>query len=106
LTESARGYQLEPVRANYLKKMFLLDAGNYKAVAQQLGQANENRSVTITYPEYQKIGGQIFPGQIKISANEGPDNTQIDLAFKSVDFNVPVSFPFSIPSGYEEIAVE
>ena len=106
LTESTRGYQLEPVQENFLKKMFLLDAGNYKAVAQQLGQPNENRSVTVTYPEYQRIGNQIFPGQIKILANDGPDNTRIDMAFKSVEFNVPVSFPFSIPSGYEEIAVE
>jgi hypothetical protein len=106
LTESSRGYQLEPIQENFLKKMFLLDAGNFKAVAQQLGQPNENRSVTVTYPEYQKISGQIFPGQIKILANDGPDNTRIDLAFKSVDFNVPVSFPFSIPSGYDEIAVE
>lgn len=106
LTESSRGYQLEPTQENFLKKMFLLDAGNFKAVAQQLGQPNENRSVTVTYPEYQKISGQIFPGQIKILANDGPDNTKIDLAFKSVDFNVPVSFPFSIPSGYDEIAVE
>ena len=106
LTESVRGYQLEPVNEGFLKKMFLLDAGNFKAVAQQLGQRRENRSVTVTYPEYKKIGDQIFPGEIKIVANEGPDNTNIDMKFRSVEFNVPVSFPFSIPSGYEEIEVE
>ena len=106
LTESVRGYQLEPVKEGFLKKMFLLDAGNFKAVAQQLGQRNENRSVTVTYPEYQKIGNRIFPGEIKIVANEGPDNTNINMKFRSVEFNVPVSFPFSIPSGYEEIELE
>lgn len=106
LTESSRGYQLEPMQENFLKKMFLLDAGNFKAVAQQLGQPNENRSVTVTYPEYQTLDGQIFPGQIKILANDGAENTRVDLSFRSIDFNVPVSFPFSIPSGYEEIAVE
>ena len=41
LTESSRGYQLQPVQENFLKRMFLLDAGNFKALAQQLGQEQE-----------------------------------------------------------------
>ena len=106
LTESARGYQLQPVQENFLKRMFLLDAGNYKAVAQQLGQEHENRSVTVTYPEYQKVQGQLFPSEIQINATEGAENTRINMAFRNIDFNVPVSFPFSIPSGYEEISIE
>ncbi|WP_029036333.1 DUF4292 domain-containing protein [Salinimicrobium xinjiangense] len=106
LTESTRGYQLEPEQEALLKKMFLLDAGNFKALAQQLGQPRDNRSVTVTYPEYQKISGQLFPGQIQIVANDGPENTRIDMTFRNVEFNVPVSFPFSIPSGYEEIIIE
>lgn len=106
LTESTRGYQLEPSAEGFLKKLFLLDAGNFKAVAQQIGQGNVNRNVTVTYPEYQKIGQQLFPGEIQIVANEGAQNTKIDLQFRGVDFNVPVSFPFSIPSGYDEISIE
>ncbi len=106
LTESARGYQLQPVQENFLKRMFLLDAGNFKALAQQLGQERENRNVTVTYPEYQKVQGQLFPSQIKIIASEGSQNTLIDMSFRNIEFNVPVSFPFSIPSGYEEISIE
>ncbi|MHA6278942.1 DUF4292 domain-containing protein [Salinimicrobium sp. CAU 1759] len=106
LTESSRGYQLQPERENFLKRMFLLDAGNFKAIAQQLGQERENRNVTITYPEYQKIQGQLFPSQIKIIATQGAESTRIDMSFRNIEFNVPVSFPFSIPSGYEEISIE
>ncbi|WP_037324840.1 DUF4292 domain-containing protein [Salinimicrobium terrae] len=106
LTESARGYQLEPERENFLKRLFLLDAGNFKALAQQLGQERENRSVTVTYPDYQKVQGQLFPLQIQINATEGAENTRIDMTFRNIEFNVPVSFPFSIPSGYEEISIE
>lgn len=105
LTESSRGYQLAPVEEGDLKRNFLLDAGNYKAVAQQISQEGENRSVTVTYPAYQEVSGRVFPGEIKIIAIEGSSNTQIDMQFRSVDFNVPVSFPFSIPSGYEEISI-
>ncbi|MDX1603097.1 MAG: DUF4292 domain-containing protein [Salinimicrobium sediminis] len=106
LTESTRGYQLEAVNNEFLKRMFLLDAGNFKALAQQLGQPRENRSVTVTYPQYQKVEGQLFPGQIQILANDGAENTRIDMTFRGIEFNVPVSFPFSIPSGYEEITIE
>ena len=106
LTESSRGYQLVPVRENNLKRMFLLDAGNYKAAAQQISQKGAGRSVTITYPSYQKVSGRVFPKDIKIIAIEGSTNTQIDMTFRSVEFNVPVSFPFSLPSGYDEIVLE
>ncbi|HET8753751.1 MAG TPA: DUF4292 domain-containing protein [Salinimicrobium sp.] len=106
LTESTQGYQLQPVAPGFLKKMFLLNAGNYRTLAQQISQEGSGRSVTITYPEYQKIEGQAFPKEIKIIASEAGANTKIDLEFRSAEFNVPVSFPFSIPSGYEEITLE
>ena len=106
LSESARGYQLSPAAEGFLKKMFLLDAGNYRVLAQQISQEGQGRGVTITYPSYQEVEGRTFPGEIKIIASEGPSNTQIDMDFRSVEFNVPVSFPFSIPSGYEEISLE
>lgn len=106
LTESSRGYQLKPSAEGMLKKMFLLDAGNYKALAQQIAQEGTSRSVTITYPSYYTMNGQSLPKEIKIIANEAASNTQIDMQFRAMEFNVPVSFPFSIPSGYEEISLE
>lgn len=106
LTESSRGYQLSPIQENGLQRNFLLDAGNYKAIAQQISQEGMARSVTVTYPSYQKVSGRVFPKEIKIIAIQGSDNTQIDMDFRSVEFDVPVTFPFSLPSGYEEIFVE
>lgn len=106
LTESERGYQLEPAANDLLKKMFLLDTRNFRAVAQQISQEGAARNVTVTYPEYQSIGDEVFPKQIKIIANDAGSNTQIDMEFRSVVFGVPVSFPFEIPSGYDEIVLE
>jgi hypothetical protein len=106
LTESARGYQLEPAEESFLKKLFLLDTANFKALAQQIGQETENRNVMVTYPAYQDVNGRIFPQAIQILASEAGESTRIDMNFRSLEVNVPVSFPFSIPSGYEEISVE
>lgn len=106
LIQSTQGYQLVPEQERFLKMMFLLDPVTYKATAQQISQEGQGRSVTVTYPAYQRVGGQEFPKEIKVIANAGSSHTQVDMEFRSVDFDVPVSFPFSIPSGYEEIVLE
>lgn len=108
LSESTRGYQLVPSNAagQAIKKMFLLDPKNFKASAQQLGQERENRNVTITYPKYQTVNGRVLPEEIKIVANEGGRGTNIDISMRSVTFDENVSFPFEIPSGYDEMVID
>lgn len=107
LTESSQGYQLVPSNELLaIKKMFLLDPKNFRASAQQLNQAKENRSVTVTYSSYQNVNGKTFPEDIKIIANESGKSTNIDLTFKQVELNERLTFPFEIPSGYDEIEIE
>lgn len=106
LTDSPRGYELEPTADAFLKKMFLLNPANYRVMAQQIRQPDANRGLVVTYPQYQEVNGRIFPEEIRIVANEENESTMVDMEFKSVEFNVPLSFPFSIPSGYEEIILE
>lgn len=104
-TQSPRGLQFVNDGVNNMKKMFLLNPDSLKAEAQQLAQEQENRSLTVTYSEYQNVSGLIFPENIKIIANEGGSSTNIDLTYRSLSFNEEVSFPFEIPSGYEEISL-
>ncbi|HET8855491.1 MAG TPA: DUF4292 domain-containing protein [Salinimicrobium sp.] len=106
LTESSRGYQLEPVQENFITRMFLVNPANYKMMAQQVSRPEKNQGVIVTYPSYQEVDGRIIPEEIKIVANDGASGTLLEMEFSSLDFNVPLSFPFSIPSGYQEITVE
>lgn len=106
LSQSVRGYELSPTSRASVKRMFLLDPATFKAIAQQLAQESQHRSVTVTYSDYQKVSNILFPKEIKIIANEGGKSTNIDLTYRAVEFNREVSFPFDIPSGYEEISVE
>lgn len=107
LSESTQGYQLVPSNGlELVKKLFLLDAKNFKTLAQQLAQEKENRNVTITYPKYQQVNNQNFPEEIKIVANSAGKGTQVDISYRTVTFNESVSFPFEIPSGYDEIRIE
>lgn len=106
ISQSSQGYQFMPVDESGIKKMFLLDPINFKASAQQLAQVDENRSVTVTYSKYQEISGKLFPKEIKIIASEAGKSTNIELVYRSLVFNEGVSFPFEIPSGYDEISVK
>ena len=107
LTESSRGYQLVPSKEmEAVRKMFLLDPESFKATAQQLAQETENRSVTVTYPKYQRVSNQSLPEEIRIVANESGSGTQIEISLRSVVLNESVSFPFDIPSGYDEIVID
>lgn len=104
--QSPRGFQFVKDEKTMMKKMFLLNFSNYKAEAQQLIQDDENRGLTVTYSDYQEVDGLIFPENIKIIANEGGSSTNIDLTYRNISFNEEVSFPFDIPSGYEEISLK
>ncbi|APG60838.1 DUF4292 domain-containing protein [Christiangramia salexigens] len=105
-SQSPRGFQFVSNGSGTIKKMFLLDPLSYKAGAQQLAQEGDNRSVTVTYSDYQKVDGHVFPEGIKIIANEGASSTNIALTYKSISFDEELSFPFEVPSGYEEISLK
>ncbi|WP_037322139.1 DUF4292 domain-containing protein [Salegentibacter sp. Hel_I_6] len=105
-SQTARGFQFLPSEEGVIKKMFLLDSKTYKASAQQLAQTAENKSVTVTYSNYQEVEGKIFPEEISIIANESGSSTRIELTYRSLEFDQgELSFPFDIPSGYEEISL-
>ncbi len=104
--QSPRGFQFVKDDAMLMKRMFLLNPASFKAEAQQLVQDKDNRGLTVTYDEYQTVNGLVFPENIRIIANEGGSSTNIDLTYRSLTFNEQVSFPFDIPSGYEEISLK
>lgn len=100
-TES--GLQFESEGSVFIEKLFLLNPRTFKADAQQLVRKYENQSLTVTYPEYQEIPNGFFPKKISLVAIQGKENVKIDIEYRSLEFDVPVSFPFEIPKGYEEI---
>ncbi|MCW8980055.1 MAG: DUF4292 domain-containing protein, partial [Altibacter sp.] len=61
------------------------------------------RLLTIRYGDYQQVGNDFYPSDILINASEEDTNTKIELNYKDIDLNVSLSFPFTIPEGYEEI---
>ena len=97
-------YKLEPKSQsqNFIHSI-LLYPSNFKVASGTLSQPNDNRLLTINYNEYQTIEGLFFPSEIVINAKEKEKNTIYELKYRKIDLNVSISFPFTIPQGYEEI---
>ncbi len=101
---SGKNYRLTPFQqSDFLKHIFLINPLNYKMTSQQIMQPQEQRVLTVDYASYQEAGNYFFPKSIKINAVELNNQTSITLDFRPIDFNANVSFPFTIPRGYDKI---
>ncbi|MBQ0787257.1 MAG: DUF4292 domain-containing protein [Oceanihabitans sp.] len=100
-------YVLKPKKQPEAFELFyLLDASHFKINSQQLAQAKEKRMLQIDYTSYQEVDKQTFPQQIEINAVEAFQETKLHLEFKSITLNEKLSFPFNIPSGFDEIILK
>ena len=106
LSSTQNGYQLASIEKSPIAKSFLIDLLTYRTKAQQLIRASENQGVTITYDDFFGKEEYFMPKGITIIANEKESTTKINIDYRSLEFNQPVSFPFEIPSGYKEITIE
>lgn len=104
---SDNNYQLKPKKDIQLfKKLFLLEPSSFKMALQQLSQPKDGRSLNINYKTYQQIEKKAFPDELVIEAEELGEKTLILIAYKNIEFDQKVTFPYSIPNGYKEIMLE
>ena len=62
------------------------------------------RILSFKYPEYQKVGGENLPKRVEISFFDGKELLQLQLEFSRLNFPKNITFPFSIPAGYQPIS--
>ncbi|HWV68397.1 DUF4292 domain-containing protein [Chitinophaga sp.] len=60
------------------------------------------RSCELTYGDYTKVAGRKFPTTRRIYIEE-KNVTKVALDFTRYDFDVPLSFPFSMPASYKRM---
>lgn len=100
-------YILEPKKQEDLFDIFFwLNPTTFKLDKQEIRRSVEQKKLTVSYKEYQKIDNISFPKIIEVNAVDKSKVTLLDLEYKTVEFNRGVSFPFNIPSGYKEIKLD
>lgn len=101
---SNNAYQLIPKKDNELFAiLFFLNPENFKLDKQEIRHPEKEQLLSVSYPNYQIIDGEQIPKKINITAIDSKKITNINIEYRSVEFNKKLTFPFSIPSGYKEI---
>ncbi len=99
-TKSIEGISLLSL-GQFFRHLLILDADNNTLKRSKLDDVDiaRNRTADLTYTDYEKKKDQQFATKRSITIVE-KKKLDIKLDFKQYDFNVDVSFPFSIPKNY------
>ena len=87
-------------------KTFLIDTKTLTLSRQEINQTNQNRTLQIVYPQYQNINQLVLPLSLNINATTNTKNTNININYRSIAVNEELSFPYSVPEGYEQIFIK
>lgn len=89
---------------NLFKNLVILSSSDDRLMHSKLDDADPTRSRTadLTFDDYVSKGGVLFATTRSIGISE---KTQVDieLNFKSFDFNLPLTYPFNISRKYKRI---
>ncbi len=99
-----KNYQLS-TKDNKNEKHFLFDSDHFLLKKQEITQAEKDRTFEVNYPDFQDLTNAILPASLLINAVQAKGRTQISIDYNSVTFNEELSFPYSVPEGYERIFI-
>ncbi len=106
-TETPTGYEITPRKQLPGVNLFFgISAQNYTTQEQRVEQLDNEGSLDIAYGDYKQLEGKTFPYQLDILADDGRNQSQVQIEFREIDLNQELRMPFSIPSGYQEIKLD
>lgn len=86
-----------------ITKLFKLRAADFKVSEQAISKPAEDSYLRIMYPDYQMVSDKIVPLKVQIDARKDGKNTAVTLAYRSIEFNKNLSFPFEMPANTKPI---
>ncbi|MAN58919.1 MAG: deoxyuridine 5'-triphosphate nucleotidohydrolase [Flavobacteriaceae bacterium] len=97
-------YKLQPLQQpqDFIHSVLLLPK-SFKVYSETLSQPSKGRNLSVRYGPYEQIEANYFPTEIEILATGNDSKTRITMNYRKIDVDVSVSFPFTIPEGYDKI---
>lgn len=99
-------YKLEDKSSKNTLKTFLFEASLYLIKKQLIQQSQEKRILTVDYPNHKQYDKISFPTALNIEASSNGKKTNIDIEYNLVKFDDELSFPYSVPSGYNRTFID
>ena len=99
-------YKLNDKSNKSTEKSFFFEASQFLIKKQEISQKAKNRMLKVSYPNHKDYPEVILPTQLIIEAVQDNKATKIDIEYKSATFNEDLSFPYSVPDGYDRIFID
>lgn len=88
------------------QKEFWFEPGRLMVKKQRISQPNQARSIHVSYPNHSQYPTMILPTGLDIKAQQEKGRADIKIEYKSAAFDQDLSFPYSVPEGYERIFIK
>ena len=98
-------YKLENNKDINTKKTYYLEADKFLVKKEEVWQPSQDRKVQVEYPTFVQYNQLYLPGSLLIEAVQKGAKTNIDVSYMAVTLNEDISFPYSVPDGYDRINI-
>lgn len=98
-------YKLENESDENTQKTVFVEGDKFRISKQEVFQKKQQRTLQIRYPDYLEYNHMALPSKMIIEAIQNKDKTNINIDYNSISVNEELSFPYSVPSGYERIFI-
>lgn len=99
-------YKLESDGSGGTSKTFFFEAGRFLIKKEEITQPSKNRMLKVEYPNHAQYLQAAMPTAIVIQALQEKGKANINIEYNTVTFNEELSFPYSVPDGYERIFID
>lgn len=99
-------YKLYDKSNKNTEKTFFFEASQFLIKKQEISQKSKNRMLKVSYPSHKDYPEVILPTELIIEALQDNSRTRINIEYKSATFNEDLSFPYSVPNGYDRIFID
>lgn len=86
-------------------KTYYFESGKFLLKKEVVSQTEKDRMIQILYPNYTNDNLMVLPTNIEVEATQKKGKVNIAIDYNSVSFNEDLSFPYSVPEGYERIFI-
>ena len=104
-SETDKFYKLN-TNENKTEKSFFFEAKHFLLKKQEISQPEKERKFEANYPNFQEFATAIMPASLTINAFQKNEKTTIIIDYNSITFGEELTFPYSVPEGYDRIFIK
>jgi hypothetical protein len=100
-------YRFNPQQAAKLFKLWLdIEPETYELKRTLISEPNSDGSITIDYESYQEISGVSIPESLRIKAQKGRVQSEVNVSYRNISLNRTLKFPYTIPAGFKKLSLK